>query len=220
MRILLAEDEGQLARVIKMAIEKNGHQVDVVNNGQKAVDFSKENGYDAMIFDIMMPVKTGIEALREIRASGDQTYIIMLTAMAEEEDKVNGFDSGADDYLTKPFSLKELLARLRSLERRVKAYDEDLQYGDLHLNNSEQVLESGNSISLSREETRMLEYFIRNAGKEIDTDNLIDQVWDRADEADSEDVWINISYLRQKIQSIQSNVKLIGEKGGPYKLEE
>lgn len=220
MRILLAEDEGQLARVIKMAIEKNGHQVDVVNNGQKAVDFSKENGYDAMIFDIMMPVKTGIEALREIRASGDQTYIIMLTAMAEEEDKVNGFDSGADDYLTKPFSLKELLARLRSLERRVKAYDEDLQYGDLHLNNSEQVLESGNSISLSREETRMMEYFIRNAGKEIDTDNLIDQVWDRADEADSEDVWINISYLRQKIQSIQSNVKLIGEKGGPYKLEE
>lgn len=220
MRILLAEDEGQLARVIKMAIEKSGHQVDVVNNGQKAVDFSKENGYDAMIFDIMMPVKTGIEALREIRASGDQTYIIMLTAMAEEEDKVNGFDSGADDYLTKPFSLKELLARLRSLERRVKAYDEDLQYGDLHLNSSEQVLESGNSISLSREETRMLEYFIRNAGKEIDTDNLIDQVWDRADEADSEDVWINISYLRQKMQSIQSNVKLIGEKGGPYKLEE
>ena len=118
MRILLAEDEEQLARVLKMAMEQSGYQVDAVENGQAAVELSQKNAYDAIILDIMMPIKNGIEALKEIRARGDRTYIMMLTAMAEEDDRVNGLDSGADDYLTKPFSLKELLARLRSLERR------------------------------------------------------------------------------------------------------
>ena len=118
MRILLAEDEEQLARVLKLAMEKAGYTVDQVADGQSAVDLAKENAYDVMILDIMMPVKTGLEALKEIRASGDRTYVMMLTAMAEVDDKVTGLDAGADDYMTKPFSLKELLARLRSLERR------------------------------------------------------------------------------------------------------
>jgi DNA-binding response OmpR family regulator len=118
MRILLAEDEEQLARVLKMAMTSSGYTVDAVDNGQKAVDLAKENAYDVIILDIMMPVKDGITALKEIRESGNQTYVIMLTAMAEVDDRVNGLDSGADDYITKPFSLKELLARLRSLERR------------------------------------------------------------------------------------------------------
>lgn len=156
MRILLAEDEEQLARVLKMAMEQSGYQVDAVENGQAAVELSQKNAYDAIILDIMMPIKDGIEALKEIRARGDRTYIMMLTAMAEEDDRVNGLDSGADDYLTKPFSLKELLARLRSLERRAKDYgDGDLEFTDLHLDSDEQVLESSNSISLSREETQM-----------------------------------------------------------------
>ncbi len=119
MRILLAEDEEQLARVLKLAMEKAGYTVDQVADGQSAVDLAKENAYDVMILDIMMPVKTGLEALKEIRASGDRTYVMMLTAMAEVDDKVTGLDAGADDYMTKPFSLKELLARLRSLERRM-----------------------------------------------------------------------------------------------------
>lgn len=168
----------------------------------------------------MMPIKNGIEALKEIRARGDRTYIMMLTAMAEEDDRVNGLDSGADDYLTKPFSLKELLARLRSLERRAKDYsDGDLEFADLHLDSDKQVLESSNSISLSREETQMLGYFILNAGKKLTADNLLNHVWSADDEADTEDVWINICYLRQKFQSIQSKVKISGEKGGPYSLE-
>ena len=177
MRILLAEDEEQLARVLKMAMEQSNYQVDAVGDGQKAVELSNKNAYDVIILDIMMPVKDGLEALKEIRARGDRTYIMMLTAMTEEDDRVNGLDLGADDYLTKPFSLKELLARLRSLERRTKEYsDEKLQFADLHL------------------------------------------VWTTDDEADTEEVWINICYLRQKLQSIQSKAKIVGEKGGPYRL--
>lgn len=114
MRILVAEDEQQLAKVLKTAMMASGYQVDVVNDGQAAIDSAKKNAYDVIILDIMMPVKTGLEALKEIRASGNRTYVMMLTAMGEEDDRVNGLDTGADDYLTKPFSLKELLARLRS----------------------------------------------------------------------------------------------------------
>lgn len=219
MKILLAEDEAQLARVLTMAMTTSGYQVDAVDNGQKVLDLAAANAYDVMILDIMMPVKSGLDALRELRARGDRTYVIMLTAMAEEDDRVTGLDAGADDYLTKPFSLKELLARLRSLERRVKSYDDqDLAFADLHLNSDEQVLESHNSISLSREETRMLQYLIHNAGKELPAADILQRVWDSDQDADEEDVWINISYLRHKLQSIQSTAEIIGEKGGPYVL--
>lgn len=222
MKILLAEDEQQLARVLKMAMEKSGYQVATVDNGQQAVDASQQDGYDVIILDIMMPVKDGITALKEIRSRGDRTYIIMLTAMAEEDDRVNGLDAGADDYLTKPFSLKELLARLRSLKRRVTDYgEEQLDYGDLHLNSEDQVLESHNSISLSREETNLLGYLMLNAGKELSSADLIRHGWNSSDgKVDAMDVWINISYLRQKLQSIQSHTKICGEKGGPYMLKE
>lgn len=106
MRILLAEDEAQLARVLKLAMTNTGYQVDAVDDGQKAVDLAQKNAYDVIILDIMMPVKDGVTALKEIRASGDRTYVIMLTAMAEVDDRVNGLDAGADDYITKPFSAK------------------------------------------------------------------------------------------------------------------
>lgn len=219
MRILLAEDEEQLARVLKMAMTSSGYTVDAVDNGQKAVDLAKENAYDVIILDIMMPVKDGITALKEIRESGNQTYVIMLTAMAEVDDRVNGLDSGADDYITKPFSLKELLARLRSLERRTTTSKQALHFDDLTLDSEEQVVESSNSISLTREETQMLAYLIRNAGKPLSPAAILDNVWGN-EEADEEDVWINISYLRQKLSSIQSHAQIEGEKGGPYMLKE
>ena len=219
MRILLAEDEEQLARVLKMAMTSSGYTVDAVDNGQMAVDLAKENAYDVIILDIMMPVKDGITALKEIRESGNQTYVIMLTAMAEVDDRVNGLDSGADDYITKPFSLKELLARLRSLERRTTTSKQALHFDDLTLDSEEQVVESSNSISLTREETQMLAYLIRNAGKPLSPAAILDNVWGN-EEADEEDVWINISYLRQKLSSIQSHAQIAGEKGGPYMLKE
>ena len=221
MKILLAEDEKQLSRVLIMAMKSVGYDVDLVFNGQEAVEHAHANAYDVMIFDIMMPVKTGLEALKEIRATGDRTYVIMLTAMAEIDEKVTGLDAGADDYLTKPFSLKELLARLRSLERRTEEYDSDvLAFGDLKVDQSEQRLASHNSMSLSGKETRLLSYFILNADKELSTQQLLNQAWDRDENADAEDVWIYISYLRQKLQAVGSSTIIDGQTGGPYQLSQ
>ena len=220
MRILLAEDEKQLNHVLTVALTSSGYTVDSVENGQEAVDYAKKNPYDVMILDIMMPVKNGIDALKGIRASGDRTYVMMLTALSEVDDKVTGLDAGADDYLTKPFSLKELLARLRSLDRRNGEMDSNvLKFGDITLDDNEQVLESHNSISLSKKETRLLQYMILNASKELTVDQLLNQTWDDDDEhADAEDLWINISYLRQKLASVNSSVTIKGEKGGPFTI--
>lgn len=219
MRILVAEDEQQLSHVLSSAMTASGYQVDIANNGQEAVKQAKENAYDVIILDIMMPVKSGLEALKEIRATGNRTYIMMLTAMGEEDDKVTGLDAGADDYLTKPFSLKELLARLRSRQRRDDSYQVDvLEFGDLTLNGNDQSLESHNSISLTNRENRLLQYFILNANKELSANELINHVWDENETADQEDLWINICYLRQKLQAIQSQVTISGEKTGPFMI--
>ena len=219
MRILVAEDEQQLSHVLSSAMTASGYQVDIANNGQEAVEQAKENAYDVIILDIMMPVKSGLEALKEIRATGNRTYIMMLTAMGEEDDKVTGLDAGADDYLTKPFSLKELLARLRSRQRRDDSYQVDvLEFGDLTLNGNDQSLESRNSISLTNRENRLLQYFILNANKELSVNELISHVWDENDTVDQEDIWINICYLRQKLQAIQSQVTISGEKTGPFMI--
>ena len=219
MRILVAEDEQQLSHVLSSAMTASGYQVDIANNGQEVVEQAKENAYDVIILDIMMPVKSGLEALKEIRATGNRTYIMMLTAMGEEDDKVTGLDAGADDYLTKPFSLKELLARLRSRQRRDDSYQVDvLEFGDLTLNGNDQSLESRNSISLTNRENRLLQYFILNANKELSVNELISHVWDENDTVDQEDLWINICYLRQKLQAIQSQVTISGEKTGPFMI--
>lgn len=219
MRILVAEDEQQLSHVLSSAMTASGYQVDIATNGQEAVEQAKENAYDVIILDIMMPVKSGLEALKEIRATGNRTYIMMLTAMGEEDDKVTGLDAGADDYLTKPFSLKELLARLRSRQRRDDSYQVDvLEFGDLTLNGNDQSLESRNSISLTNRENRLLQYFILNANKELSANELINHVWDENETADQEDLWINICYLRQKLQAIQSQVTISGEKTGPFMI--
>lgn len=219
MRILVAEDEQQLSHVLSSAMTASGYQVDIANNGQEAVELAKENAYDVIILDIMMPVKSGLEALKEIRATGNRTYIMMLTAMGEEDDKVTGLDAGADDYLSKPFSLKELLARLRSRQRRDDSYQVDvLEFGDLTLNGNDQSLESHNSISLTNRENRLLQYFILNANKELSANELINHVWDENETADQEDLWINICYLRQKLQAIQSQVTISGEKTGPFMI--
>lgn len=219
MRILVAEDEQQLSHVLSSAMTASGYQVDIANNGQEAVEQAKENAYDVIILDIMMPVKSGLEALKEIRATGNRTYIMMLTAMGEEDDKVTGLDAGADDYLTKPFSLKELLARLRSRQRRDDSYQVDvLEFGDLTLNGNDQSLESHNSISLTNRENCLLQYFILNANKELSANELINHVWDENETADQEDLWINICYLRQKLQAIQSQVTISGEKTGPFMI--
>lgn len=218
MKILLAEDEAQLNRVVTVALEREGYQVDSVENGLEAVKKAQENSYNLIILDIMMPIMTGIEALQEIRASGDTTHVIMLTAMAEVDDRVNGLDAGADDYLTKPFSLKELLARLRSMARRADSYTEaQLQIGNTSLDIDEQEVRATNSIRLANKELQLLKYFMKNPQKELTCQQLQEQVWSK-EEADTELVHIYVSYLRQKLASIQSNLEILGDKEGPYQL--
>lgn len=219
MKVLVAEDQADLSRLLKIAIEHEGFTVDIANNGQEAVDLAAQNAYDAMILDIMMPVKDGITALKEIRQAGDDTYIIMLTAMTEIDDRVNGLDAGADDYMTKPYSIKELMARLRTLDRREKQYEQPLlQFGDLTLDPDEQRIESHNSISLSGKETKLLAIFMSNPNKEIPSQQLLNTVWDDDDQAEPADLWIYISYLRQKLQSINAHVQLVGNQDGPFAL--
>lgn len=219
MKILVAEDELQLLRVLTVAMEHAGYDVDQVDNGLKAVEHAKENSYDVIMLDIMMPVMDGITALKKIRESGDKTYILMLTAKAEVDDRVTGLDSGADDYLTKPFSLKELLARLRSKERREDDFTPNkLELGDVTLNVSKQELVSHNSIRLSGTETQLMNYFLLNQNKELSTEELLNHVWKNDIDANADVVWIYVSYLRQKLQSIQSSVRIEGDKGGSYKL--
>ena len=219
MKILVAEDEPQLLRVLTVAMEHAGYDVDPVDNGLKAVEHAKENSYDVIMLDIMMPVMDGITALKKIRESGDKTYILMLTAKAEVDDRVTGLDSGADDYLTKPFSLKELLARLRSKERREDDFTPNkLELGDVTLNVSKLELVSHNSIRLSGTETQLMNYFLLNQNKELSTEELLNHVWKNDIDANADVVWIYISYLRQKLKSIQSSVRIEGDKGGSYKL--
>ena len=221
MKILLAEEEQQLSRVLETAMTHEGYQVDTAFDGQEAVDLVKGNAYDLMILDIMMPVKTGIEALKEIRQTGNTTHVIMLTAMSEVDDKVTGLDAGADDYLTKPFSLKELLARLRSMSRRVATFTPNLlQIGQTSLNVGEHELISSNSIRLAGKESKMMEFLMLNAQKSLSTQEIFRHVWSKDEDEDLDEgfVWIYISYLRQKLKAIHADLAILGEEGGSFTL--
>ena len=180
MNILLAEDEKAMSMAISAVLTHSGYTVDTVQNGAEAVEAAAQKPYDCLIFDIMMPIKTGIEALKEIRSSGDRTHVIMLTAMAEIDDRVTGLDAGADDYLTKPISLKELLARLRSLERRVSESftAKILTLGSVRLDQEEQELVAGNAIRLSSRETKLMAHFMLNPAKKLTTEHLFKTIWE------------------------------------------
>ncbi len=220
MKVLIAEDEVQMNRVLTTALTHEGYEVDSVFDGQAAVDKAKENAYDVMVMDIMMPRKTGIQAVQEIRQTGNQSHIVMLTAMAEIDDRVTGLDAGADDYLTKPISLKELLARLRSLERRVSESftAKILTLGSVRLDQEEQELVAGNAIRLSSRETKLLAHFMLNPAKKLTTEHLFKTIWEDEEDVDESIVWVYISYLRQKLQAIQADISILGEKGGDFCL--
>lgn len=217
MRILLAEDEKELSRALCAVLQHQGYETDAAYDGEEALELAFSRSYDCMVFDIMMPKLDGVTAVRSIRDSGIVTPVIMLTAKSEVDDRVEGLDAGADDYLTKPFAMKELMARLRSMTRRSKAFTPTrLSLGSVTLNTEEQELTGSNSIRLAKKESKLMEILLLNPGRSLSTRDLLTRVW--SDEPDAEDglVWIYISYLRQKLVSIGADIEIVGEKGQSF----
>ncbi len=219
MKVLLAEDEEELSRALVAVLKHEKIETDAVFNGKEALEKAEGSTYDCMIFDVMMPVMDGITALKQLRAKGNLTPVIMLTAKSEIDDRVEGLDAGADDYLTKPFAMKELLARLRSMTRRKDSFTPTtITLGSVTLDTEEQELSAKNAIRLAGKETRLMEYFMLNSGKELSTENLFSHVWKDESEADMEIVWVYISYLRQKLMAINADIGIEGDKGGSFVL--
>ena len=220
MRILLAEDEAALSKAQVLIMQ--GYEVEPVYDGEAALEAANSGTYDLMIFDVMMPKMSGLEVLRALREAGNTTYVIMLTAMSELDDKIEGLESGADEYLTKPIPLKELAARVRSLERRIDTnYNENvLTFGSVKLNVSQQELSAKNSIILAGKETKLMEVLMLNKNKKLSTEYIYNHVWSKDDDSDTGYVWIYISYLKQKLKAINANVDILGEENREFELVE
>lgn len=222
MRLLLAEDEKDLSDALVTVLKHNNYSVDAVYNGQDALDYLTEgDNYDGAILDIMMPKLDGISVLKQVRAQGNHLPILMLTAKSEIDDRVNGLDSGADDYLTKPFSMKELLARIRAMTRRqAETTDAILQFGDLKLDRSTYQLSTQNGeLRLANKEYQMLEMLMTNPGQIISVEQFMDKIWGYDSEAEFNVVWVYISYLRKKLTTLQSAVQIKATRGLGYSLE-
>lgn len=217
MKLLLAEDTKDLNKAIATILTHYHYEVDCVYDGEEALNFIEQNHYDAIILDIMMPKKDGIEVLTTMRQQQNTTPVLLLTAKAEVDDRVTGLDAGADDYLVKPFAMKELLARIRSLTRRNDDYDRrDFNVGNVTLNIENEEMSSHNSIRLSHKECELLKELIVHKNP-LDTKYLNEQIW-KGEEASDDTVWLYISYLKGKLQSINANVTIAGKKGGSFQL--
>ena len=219
MKLLLAEDERELSKALVAVMKHEGYEVDAAYDGQEAIELAANNAYDVMVLDIMMPKADGIEVLRSVRSHGDVTPVIMLTAKAEIENRVEGLDAGADDYLTKPFAMKELMARLRSLTRRKDSYTPTkLTLGNVTLDTESLEMASSNSIRLANKEAELLELLMLNPGKHFETRELFEHVWRGESGAKSEVVWMYVSFLRKKLESIDANIVINGERSGEFWL--
>ncbi len=221
MRVLLAEDEKSMSRALTVILTRNNYSVDAVYNGQDALDYITGGDYDLAILDVMMPGLDGFEVLKRIRAKGIQIPVMMLTAKSQVDDKVEGLDLGANDYLTKPFDGKELLARLRAMTRKnTPAEGNELKFGNITLNRASFELSSpAGSVKLSSKEFQMMEYLMSNPGMLITTERFFDKIWRLDFEGDSSIVWTNLSYLRKKLIQIGANVRIKAARNAGYSLE-
>lgn len=220
MRILLAEDEKSMSRALTAILTKSNYSVDAVSNGTDALDYLTAGDYDAAILDVMMPGMDGFEVLKRIRAKGIRIPVMMLTAKSAVDDKVEGLDLGANDYLTKPFESRELLARLRAMTRTgTPAEGNDLKFGNITLNMASFELSSPTgSVVLSSKEFQMMEYLMSNPGMLITTDRFFEKIWGLDFEGDTGIVWTNLSYLRKKLIRIDANVRIKAARNAGYSL--
>ena len=221
MKLLFAEDTKDLNRVITQMLTMQGYDVDSALDGRQALDLALKNGYDGMILDIMMPEMSGLEVLSEIRKHHIITPVLLLTAKSEVDDRVAGLDAGADDYLTKPFAMKELLARVRALTRRTHEYSQDeMHFGDIRLNAGSLELTAENTVRLSMKECELMQALISDPDHVVDSAFLLDHVWHDDENADDSTVWLYINFLRDKLRYIDSHLDIDGKEGGPFTLKE
>ena len=221
MRLLLAEDERALSNALVTILKHNNYSVDAVYNGQDAIDYLESEVYDAAILDIMMPKADGITVLKTIRAAGNTIPVLLLTAKSEIDDKVTGLDCGADDYLTKPFVTKELLARIRAITRRqTELTDNSLFFGDLRLDRvSFELVSRSGKLLLTAKEFQIMEMFMKNPSQIISSERFMEKIWGFDSNAEINVVWTYISYLRKKLKILGSSVGIKAVRNIGYTLE-
>lgn len=221
MRLLLAEDEKELSNALTVILKHNNYSVDAVYHGEDALAYLETENYDAAILDVMMPKMDGLTVLRRLREQGNTIPVLILTAKAEVDDRVLGLDCGADDYLTKPFTARELLARLRSItRRRTETLGTNLQFGNLSLDRARYELSSPfGSLRLANKEYQMMEILMSNPGQPISTDRFMEKVWGFNSEADRSVVWVYLSNLRKKLSSLEADVQIKAARNQGYSLE-
>lgn len=222
MRLLLAEDEKSLSRAVTVLLRKSNYEVDSVYDGEEALAYLSSGNYDGAILDIMMPKVDGIEVLRQLRGRGSRLPVLLLTAKAEVDDKVLGLDSGANDYLTKPFASQELLARIRAMTREQTVQTtSQLHVGNVTLDRATFELSTpSGSLRLANKEFQMLELLMCNPRNLISTERFLEKIWGYDNEAEINVVWVYISYLRKKLAALHSNVQIKARRNVGYSLEE
>ena len=221
MRLLLAEDEVELAKALAVILRHNNYSVDTVHNGEDALCYLENGDYDGAILDIMMPKLDGLSVLKRIREQENGIPVLILTAKSEIDDRVQGLDAGADDYLTKPFAMKELLARVRAmLRRRTESVDTRLTFGDITLELSTSMLCClDEKVRLTNKEFQMLEMLITADGGIISVDKFMDKIWGYDSETEQNVVWVYVSYLRRKLLGLGSSVRIEAHRNLGYSLE-
>lgn len=222
MNILIVEDEIQLADTLAEILRRNKYNVDAVYDGEDGLDYARSGIYDCIVLDIMLPKRDGVEVVRMLRQEKISTPVMLLTAKSEVEDKIHGLDCGADDYLTKPFSTGELLARIRALTRRKGEVAVDcLQFGQLMLNRQTYALMHGeNSMKLSLKEYQIMEMLIANPGRILPKERFIEKIWGYESDVEYNNIEVYISFLRKKLTAIHSPIQIRTARGIGYSLEE
>lgn len=221
MRILLAEDERSLSRAVTALLEHNHYSVDAVFDGVEVLEYLASGNYDALILDLMMPRMDGLTALHKIREQGNPIPVLILTAKSEIDDKVEGLDAGANDYLTKPFSTRELLARIRAITRtQTGQVSSKMCLGNIALDQSNYELSGpGGSFRLANKEYQMMELMMRNPGHTISTERFLEKIWGYDTDAEMNVVWVYISYLRKKLTALNADVRICVSRNVGYRLE-
>lgn len=222
MRILLAEDERSLSRAVIALLEKNNYSADAVYDGQEALEYLESGNYDALILDLMMPKMDGITVLRTLRERGNPIPVLILTAKSEVDDKVLGLDTGANDYLTKPFSTQELMARIRAMTRSQSGgqVTSRLTFGNITLDQATFELSSPTgSFRLANKEFQMMELLMRNPRQLIPTERFLERIWGYDSDVELSVVWVYISYLRKKLSALRANIQIKVTRNAGYSLE-